>query len=219
MEKVKERHFKGVWLPAHLYKNRDLSWSQKLMLVEIDSFSRNGLECFVSNDHFSEHLQIGVSAVEKCLKSLVDLGLVHRGRQYMGRSYRRTLRVTSGIYSGNDPEPITATTRNEVRHTNTDTKPTTKPMKKGVSISLDEVQEYFVEMGSNNPQECAKFYDYYTANGWTQGKGKPIKDWQAAARNWMRNTKQWSNERQANSQGFQPENFNPEALHGFIAGG
>ena len=31
------------------------------------------------------------------------------------------------------------------------------------------------------------FHDYYTTNGWTQGKGKPIRDWKAAARTWARN--------------------------------
>jgi hypothetical protein len=26
--------------------------------------------------------------------------------------------------------------------------------------------------------------DFYAANGWVQGKGKPIKDWRAAVRTW-----------------------------------
>jgi hypothetical protein len=34
--------------------------------------------------------------------------------------------------------------------------------------------------------EADKFLDYYTANGWMQGENKPIKDWQAACRNWIR---------------------------------
>lgn len=55
-----------------------------------------------------------------------------------------------------------------------------------------EVLEYFRQQGST-AGEASAFYDYYTANGWRQGKGqgKPIKDWQAAARGWIRRAGQY----------------------------
>lgn len=31
--------------------------------------------------------------------------------------------------------------------------------------------------------------DFYTANGWKQGKGTPIVDWRAAVRTWERRKK------------------------------
>lgn len=39
--------------------------------------------------------------------------------------------------------------------------------------------------------EAEKFFDYYTANGWKAGKN-PMKDWQATARNWIRNASKWT---------------------------
>ena len=36
--------------------------------------------------------------------------------------------------------------------------------------------------------DASYFYDYYESNGWCVGK-KPMKDWKAAVRNWMRNEK------------------------------
>lgn len=53
--------------------------------------------------------------------------------------------------------------------------------------TVEEVEAYCVER--NNRVDPERFVDYYTANGWVQGKGKPIKDWKAAVRNWERNEK------------------------------
>ena len=50
--------------------------------------------------------------------------------------------------------------------------------------TLQEVKAYCSER--NNNVDAERFFDYYTANGWVQGKGKPIKDWKAAVRTWER---------------------------------
>jgi uncharacterized protein YdaU (DUF1376 family) len=48
--------------------------------------------------------------------------------------------------------------------------------------ALKEVEEYCLERkNSINPQT---FLDFYQANGWVQGKGKPVKDWRACVRTW-----------------------------------
>lgn len=63
---------------------------------------------------------------------------------------------------------------------------------------INQVTAFFLETIGNSqkqnywpPDRCrnaaAEFMDHYTANGWVQGRGKPIKDWQAACRNWIRN--------------------------------
>ena len=60
-----------------------------------------------------------------------------------------------------------------------------------VAPSLEMVKDYFLTIkGANTDSECC--YDYFTANGWRTGKN-PIKDWKAAARNWMRRKSEFSN--------------------------
>lgn len=70
--------------------------------------------------------------------------------------------------------------------------------KKFVKPTQQQLQDYFI-LKMCNPKspgywppdrcqkEAAKMFDHYTTNGWVQGKNKPIKDWEAACRNWIRN--------------------------------
>ena len=51
--------------------------------------------------------------------------------------------------------------------------------------TLEEVRSYCEERKNDIDPEA--FIDHYTANGWVQGKGKPIRDWKAAVRQWERN--------------------------------
>ena len=54
--------------------------------------------------------------------------------------------------------------------------------------SVEDVRQFCSEIGAGIDAEA--FVDYYTANGWVQGKGKPIKDWKAAVRTWARRENQ-----------------------------
>lgn len=50
---------------------------------------------------------------------------------------------------------------------------------------VEEVRAYCQER--KNTIDADQFVDHYTANGWTQGRGKPIRNWKAAVRTWERN--------------------------------
>ena len=56
--------------------------------------------------------------------------------------------------------------------------------KRFVPPTLQEVKDYCSERKNNVDAE--RFFDYYSTNGWVQGKGKPIKDWKACIRTWER---------------------------------
>lgn len=66
--------------------------------------------------------------------------------------------------------------------------PPPKPARRFTPPTLDEVEGYCRER--NNAVDAQRFFDYYTANGWTQGKGKRIKDWRAAVRLWEKQERQ-----------------------------
>ena len=90
-----------------------------------------------------------------------------------------------GIYDG-----ITAVIplENENEIENINIKSTTKVDKndkKFIPPTVEEVRAYCLQR--SNRIDAQHFVDYYTANGWVQGKGKkPIKDWKATVRTWER---------------------------------
>jgi hypothetical protein len=63
-----------------------------------------------------------------------------------------------------------------------------KPCKRFVPPTQDEVFYYFKEKGLTSDDQAQKFCDYYKSNGWKVGKNK-MKDWKAAANNWIRGNK------------------------------
>lgn len=65
---------------------------------------------------------------------------------------------------------------------------TEKKRKRFTPPTVEEVRAYCQER--NNGIDPQRFVDFYTANGWTQGRGKPIKDWRAAVRTWEARDKQ-----------------------------
>ena len=214
-----KRNFKGVWIPAQLYLSEGITWTQKLMLVEIDSFSKSNLPCFISNEHLAKHLQISESGVEKALRGLVKFGMVDRRRESFGQGTRRILRVVTSLEYGQQPHSTEGGNLTQVRHTNTRTETTTNTTKSGRPSSEGECLEYFLELGLDE-QEAAKFFDWYGQTGWKLKGGNSIKDWKATARNWARRTNTHKNENRNNkSRGFNKGNFDNNALERFVTNG
>lgn len=56
---------------------------------------------------------------------------------------------------------------------------------------LKEIQEYFQE--KNKPEiEAEKFFNYFEAKGWKIGDRSPMKNWRAAANNWIINYEKYN---------------------------
>lgn len=56
---------------------------------------------------------------------------------------------------------------------------------------FEETKKYFHEKNASE-FEAEKFYNYYESNGWLIGGKTKMKDWKAAARNWMINAKKFN---------------------------
>jgi hypothetical protein len=52
--------------------------------------------------------------------------------------------------------------------------------------TIEKIRDYFLEQNSSEV-EAQKFFNHFQSNGWRVGGKAPMKDWQAAASNWILN--------------------------------
>ncbi len=57
--------------------------------------------------------------------------------------------------------------------------------------NLEEIKRFFSEMEASI-EEAERFFNHFESNGWLVGGKSPMKNWQAAARNWILNAKKWN---------------------------
>ena len=70
-----QRAFKGVWIPKEVWLDKSLGWSEKLLLVEIDSLD-NDEGCWASNEYFAEFFNLSKDRISKLISSLKKKGYV-----------------------------------------------------------------------------------------------------------------------------------------------
>ena len=74
---------------------------------------------------------------------------------------------------------------------NKEEKSSAKKEEKFIAPKLETIKEYF-KFQNFTEFESERFYNYYSSIGWLIGGKTKMKDWQAAARNWMLNTPKFS---------------------------
>lgn len=71
------RDFKGVWIPKDLYLDPDLSWSEKILIIEIDSLDRDDEKgCWKSNADLAAFLQLSEGRVANMISELRAKGWI-----------------------------------------------------------------------------------------------------------------------------------------------
>ena len=89
------RNFKGIWIPKNIYLNQNLSWTEKILLIEIDNLD-NDRGCFASNKHFAKFLNVKENTVSIYIKHLKELGFVEQ-ISFDGRT--RVLKVNQELFT------------------------------------------------------------------------------------------------------------------------
>ena len=177
----------------------NLNGNKLLIYALIWGFSQDDQSCFYGSvSYIVEYFKLSKRAVLNLLGELEKDGLIRKWSETVnGRPTNRyaALRPAECSSASDGCKKCTSTGAECAPKKENNN----KSENKGPSATrfspptVEQVRAYFRERGvppADAQTEADKFVDRYEANGWIVGKTK-MKDWKAAARNWLRNRKEW----------------------------
>lgn len=75
-----ERIVKGIWFPIEIWEAEELSWHERILLMEIDSYTAQGKDCFISDEYIAELLKISVRSAATMVSNLIHKGYIKKTR-------------------------------------------------------------------------------------------------------------------------------------------
>jgi hypothetical protein len=195
---------KYIQVPEVVY-TLNLSALELLIYADVHTMNTQGNQFYRSNTQLGERFGRDPRNVKRAVSKLVSMGLLIRTTE----NQARTLTAVTELVAITPPviktPPVITSPRGGDKNapprgdklappTGDTNAPLVYKINKEVNKELSrkakpknlaEVIEAFVDSGSTE-EEANKYYDYYTSKGWKVGRA-PMKDWQAAARNWLRN--------------------------------
>lgn len=85
------RIVKGIWIPIEIWEAADLSWNEKILLMEIDSYTTKGKDCYISDEYISDLLGVNERNARRNLSNLIQKGYVKKTRFDGRRRYVESL--------------------------------------------------------------------------------------------------------------------------------
>lgn len=71
-----ERQVKGIWIPIEIWESKELTWNEKILFLEIDSFTSKEKDCYFSNEYIAKLLGVTENSANRILSSLISKGYV-----------------------------------------------------------------------------------------------------------------------------------------------
>lgn len=198
------RQFKGIWIPKEIWLCKNLSFQEKIILVEIDSYDDGKIGCYASNKHFVSNFGMTASRVSQIIQSLQEKQYIKINYEYNGKEIQRRY-----LHINRPPYPDRGMLKNDIpmlkneivvcqfdkqgyvkklKDNNTYINNTINNKKVGnfKKPTIEEIQQYIDER--KNGINANAFYDFYESKDWMIGKNK-MKDWKACVRTWEQKNK------------------------------
>ena len=99
---MKERNFKGIWIPKEIWESDELTLREKVFLVEIDSLDGDD-GCYASNDHFAKFFGLSKNRCSEVINSLNHKGYITIRYLYKDKTKeieKRIIKIVKTKYFG-----------------------------------------------------------------------------------------------------------------------
>ena len=184
-----ERIVKGIWIPIEIWEDNQLSWNEKILLMEIDSFTSSGKDCYFSNEYICNLLNVKDRQARAYLYHLIDTGYVEVVRFDGRKRYIQSAKKCQAGWQNSARQGGTISPHTDINDLNNlnNNNNNNKGRSRFQKPTLEEVADYC--RLRNNGIDPEAFYAYYESKGWTIGKS-PMKDWKAAMVTWEKKEKE-----------------------------
>lgn len=191
-----------ITLPRSVLELDGLEWPAKILWAEVWAFSRQGRPCWLSLAELGSRVKRSPRQASQYISQLSAMGMLAVTASTGRRRHLKAMEPDPRGPALPTRPTSTKPTATLEAHRVADTKPAASlsgspslTNKKEREIKTDENKhrgkprteseafEYFSELGAAD--EAAAFWDYWESAGWRRKSG-PLKDWRAAARNWLR---------------------------------
>lgn len=202
----------GIWLPAEVWE-LDLPPLHRVFLARLIALSKQDGASWAGDDFLAESLRCTPQHVRKMRRQLEESGhIVTEGYGHKRRLSVELAPVGAKVApvgtsnqrrkqpEAQELQPQAQKLQPQMRQEATTdaesieenriseelVKKEPKPKKQARPKSLNDVIEAFEAVGSDSDQ-AERFWNHYESNGWKVGGRSAMKDWKAAARNWLKN--------------------------------
>ena len=193
------RDFRGIWIPRHIWLDKNLKPIEKILLAEIESLGGLSDGCFASNQYLAEFLDLSKDRTSKLISGLKNKGYITVELSYKEGSYevdKRIIKANPSSYfclggsthleGGGENNDYITKQYNINNNNKTSKKKTTKEVRhkygefKNVLLSDKDLEKLKAEYGEELVEKYIKKMDE-----WIELNGRRYKNYYLALRQWM----------------------------------
>lgn len=136
-----------------------------LIIAQIEEFKRNGCECYMTNEQFSDMFGESISTIKRALSSLETKGIIKRKTSTVSNNGQKSKqRILSISKVQNEPTFKQGSNNTEARFKNEESKVHNEPIKDNIKDNIKDKYNYDYLFVNGNDEDIDCIVDNWEAN-------------------------------------------------------